>query len=119
MSSLKSHDKLWGYLSIIGFVGIIFSGLWWELRGAPLRPGGSMLVLKIIPLLFLLRGIVYLRPRTVRWGLLIACLYLTEALMRIVDPFPVNLWAGIELSFILIFIAAALAYLRGIKPDSP
>ena len=45
-------------LASISLVGLIFLCIAWELWLAPLRPGGSMLVLKALPLLFPLFGIL-------------------------------------------------------------
>ena len=40
-------------------VALILLGLAWELAWAPLKPGGSWLVLKIVPLMAILRLIVF------------------------------------------------------------
>ena len=40
------------------WIGLILLGLAWELYLAPLRPGGSWLVLKVVPLLLPLMGLL-------------------------------------------------------------
>ncbi|HWS75261.1 MAG TPA: DUF2069 domain-containing protein, partial [Quisquiliibacterium sp.] len=44
-------------LSIFAFAGLVALGLAWELWLAPLKPGGSMLALKVVPLALALPGI--------------------------------------------------------------
>ena len=39
-------------------IALILLGLAWELVLAPLRPGGSWMVLKVLPLLLPLRGVL-------------------------------------------------------------
>ena len=49
-------------LASISLLGLLFLCLAWELWLAPLRPGGSMLALKALPLLFPVFGILRGRP---------------------------------------------------------
>jgi len=46
------------YASIVSLIALIFLCLAWELWLAPLRPGGSSLVFKVLPLLLPLTGIL-------------------------------------------------------------
>ena len=54
----------------------------WELWLAPLRPGGSWLVLKALPLCIPLAGILKNRMYTYRWVSLVIWLYFTEGVVR-------------------------------------
>lgn len=54
----------------------------WEWQLAPLRPGGSWLVLKALPLLLPLPGLLAWRLYTFRWVALGVWLYVTEGLVR-------------------------------------
>jgi uncharacterized membrane protein len=64
------------------FVLLIALGLAWELWLAPLRPGGSWLVLKVLPLLFALPGIYRSRSSSLKlWSMMILA-YLCEGLVR-------------------------------------
>jgi uncharacterized membrane protein len=56
--------------------------LLWELRLAPLRPGGSWLALKALPLAFLAAGLVRGRRRAAQWATLLLPFYLAEAVVR-------------------------------------
>lgn len=63
-------------------VALIALCLAWELWLAPLRPGGSWLVLKALPLLLPLRGILHGRRYTHQWTSLLVLAYFVEGLVR-------------------------------------
>jgi uncharacterized membrane protein len=54
----------------------------WELWLAPLRPGGSWLALKVLPLCLPLAGLLKNRMYTYRWVSLVVWLYFTEGVVR-------------------------------------
>jgi hypothetical protein len=59
---------------------------------APLRPGGSMLALKALPLLLPLRGILHGRRYTYQWTSLLVLLYLAEGLVRSHHDLGLSQW---------------------------
>lgn len=69
-------------LASISLVGLLFLCLAWELWLAPLRPGGSMLVLKALPLLFPLFGILRGKRYTHQWTSLLSLMYFAEGAVR-------------------------------------
>ena len=62
--------------------GLIVLGLAWELWLAPLRPGGSLMALKVLPLAIPLAGLLKNRMYTYRWVSLMVWLYFTEGVVR-------------------------------------
>lgn len=68
--------------AVAGLLGLIALGLAWELWLAPLRPGGSWWVIKILPLLPALPGLLKNRMYTYRWLSLLVWLYFTEGVVR-------------------------------------
>jgi uncharacterized membrane protein len=69
----------------LGFaILLIVFGLAWELVLDPLRPGGSWLALKVVPLVFALKGLYRANIHTFKWMSLLIWLYVGEALVRIV-----------------------------------
>ena len=58
----------------------------WELWWAPLRPGGSWLALKAVPLALPLAGLLKRRMYTYRWVSLLVWLYFTEGVVRAWTP---------------------------------
>lgn len=69
-------------LAAASLVGLLFLCLAWELWLAPLRPGGSMLALKALPLLVPLFGILRGKRYTHQWTSMLALAYVTEGLVR-------------------------------------
>ncbi|MEW5771778.1 MAG: DUF2069 domain-containing protein [Pseudomonadota bacterium] len=100
-------------LASASLIGLILLGLAWELWLAPLRPGGTWLVLKIVPLLLPLFGILHGKVYTYRWSTLLIWLYFTEGSVRAwTDPFPGSALALVEVVLSLIFFASAAWYAR-------
>lgn len=87
----------------------------WELWLAPLRPGGSWLVLKVLPLLVLARALARGNVAAFQWALPIVLLYAAEATVRAFEPAPYSTFAWIELALAAAFFAAAIVYLRPFK----
>ena len=70
------------WAAVGSLVGLIVLGLAWELWLAPLRPGGSLLALKVLPLVVPLAGLLKNRMYTYRWVSLMVWLYFTEGVVR-------------------------------------
>jgi uncharacterized membrane protein len=87
----------------------------WEWQLAPLRPGGSWLVLKAVPLLLPLAGVLRGDVRTMQWALLLVLPYIAEGSVRVVDAPPAGTMAMIEIALGALFFAAAIVYLRPFK----
>lgn len=87
----------------------------WEWQLAPLRPGGSWLVLKAAPLLLPLRGILHGDLKSMQWALLLVLLYIAEGSVRVVDAPPAGRLAMIEIALGLLYFSAAIVYLRPFK----
>ena len=69
-------------VAVASLVGLIVLGVAWELWLAPIRPGGSWLVLKVLPLLLPLAGLLKRRMYTYRWVSLLVWIYFTEGVVR-------------------------------------
>ena len=69
-------------LALGSLAGLIVLGLAWEMYLAPIRPGGSLLALKVLPLVIPLAGIWKNRLYTYRWVSLLVWLYFTEGVVR-------------------------------------
>jgi uncharacterized membrane protein len=70
------------YVSVIILIALIFLGLAWELALAPVRPGGSLLALKILPLLAPLFGILRGKIYTYQWTSMLVLAYFAEGAVR-------------------------------------
>jgi uncharacterized membrane protein len=97
-------------LAVGSLLALIALCLAWELWLAPLRPGGSWLVLKALPLTIPLAGLLKNRMYTYRWLSLLIWVYFTEGVVRATSDTGLSAWlAGIEvLLCTLLFVACAL-----------
>lgn len=69
-------------IAISSLVALVFLCLAWELWLAPIRPGGSLLALKAVPLLAPLFGILHGRRYTFQWSSMFILAYFIEGVMR-------------------------------------
>jgi uncharacterized membrane protein len=94
-------------------LGLILLGLLWELWLAPIRPGGSLLVLKVLPLCIPLAGVMKNRMFTYRWVSLFVWLYFIEGVVRAWgDKAPSNYLAMIEVVLCVILFTACALHVR-------
>ena len=94
-------------------VALIFLGVAWELFLAPLKPGGSWLVLKVLPLMAPLFGVLNARRYTFQWSTLLIWLYAAEGATRAyTDTGTSALLAALEFALSIGYFAATVAYLR-------
>lgn len=101
---------------ISAVAALIVLGLAWELWLAPLRPGGSMLALKVIPLALAMPGLVHGRVRTYQWWSMGILLYLCEGLVRATsDRGASATLATIETLLAAVAFVAILAFVRSAR----
>jgi uncharacterized membrane protein len=63
-------------------IALILLCLAWETVLAPLKPGGSLLMLKAVPLLLPLFGILHGKRYTYQWSCMFILFYFTEGVVR-------------------------------------
>lgn len=89
----------------------------WEVWLAPLRPEGSWLMLKALPLLLPLFGILHGRRYTYQWGCMFVLLYFVEGVIRANDPNGVALWARVEIALTVAVFTTMVLYARLTAPS--
>lgn len=95
------------------YICLILLTVAWEGYAAPLRPGGSWLVLKSLPLLIPLRGLLHGRLPSIQWASLLTLPYLTEGLTRAwADSPPAAGWALAEALLCAAFLVTAWFWLK-------
>jgi uncharacterized membrane protein len=100
-------------LAVGSLLGLIVLGLFWELFLAPIRPGGSWLTLKVLPLCVPLAGLLKNRMYTYRWVTLMVWLYFTEGTVRAYsDKPPGNYLAMLEVVLCLLLFTASAMHVR-------
>ena len=70
------------FISSVSLIVLILFCLLWETILAPLKPGGSLLSLKALPLLAPLFGILKGKRYTYQWASMLILLYFTEGVVR-------------------------------------
>jgi uncharacterized membrane protein len=94
-------------------VALIALCLAWELWLAPLRPGGSLVALKALPLVLPLPGILSGRRYTFQWSSMLILAYFAEGATRAwADAGLSRTLALAEVALSLAFFAAAVSYAR-------
>jgi uncharacterized membrane protein len=115
-SSRAKSANLIATISLIALIGLCLA---WELRLAPIQAGGSWLVLKVLPLLAPLFGILRGRRYTHQWASLLILAYLTEGLVRVTtDAGMMRVMAGLETALATIFFVASVYFARITRPSA-
>lgn len=100
-------------ISSASLIALLVLCVLWETHLAPLRPGGSWLVLKALPLLAPLFGILRGKRYTHQWTTFLALLYFTEGIVRATsDHGPSVPLAWLEVALSTLLFAACVAYAR-------
>jgi len=85
----------------------------WELWLAPLRPGGSLMALKALPLALALPGILSGKRYTFQWSSLLVLAYFAEGVTRAwADAPPSRYLAIAEAALSAAFFASVVTYAR-------
>jgi uncharacterized membrane protein len=97
-------------IAVLAALALIVLCTGWELVWA--RLGHGSLVLKSLPLVLALPGLMRHRMHTYRWLSLAVWLYVAEGAVRIADPAPVALLATLELVLAATLFAACATQVR-------
>jgi uncharacterized membrane protein len=113
----EAHTHRWlaltRWLAVGSTLGLIVLGLAWELWLAPLRPGGSWLVVKVLPLCFPLAGLLRNRMYTYRWVSLMVWIYFAEGAVRAYSDRGLSArLALLEAALCLLLFAACVLHVR-------
>ncbi|WP_114662366.1 DUF2069 domain-containing protein [Polynucleobacter necessarius] len=112
------HKNPYQLLATAAYIDLFILCVAWEWFISPLRPGGSWLILKGVPLLFAIPGIWKGNVYTMQWASMLILLYITEGLVRILET-GANFWmAVLETSSATIGFVCLLIYLKPIKKEA-
>ncbi|STZ75410.1 DUF2069 domain-containing protein [Bergeriella denitrificans] len=105
----KQH---WSYpAACVSLIALIALSLSWELWLAPLRPGGSWLALKALPLCLPLAGILKGKIYTYQYSAMLILIYFAEAFMRLFDADAAGRWcAAAAVLLCVVFFTACVAF---------
>jgi uncharacterized membrane protein len=104
-------------IAAVSLVCLIVLCLAWELWLAPLRPGGSLVALKALPLALPLVGIFSGKRYTYQWASMLILAYFAEGVTRAWSERGLSQWlASTEILLSLAFFATAVSYVRCTRP---
>ena len=104
-------------LASASLLALIVLSLAWELWLAPLHPGGSWLVLKVVPLLLTVVGILKGQRYTYQWASMLILFYFIEGVVRMFsNTGVVASLARVETGLSLVFFITAMFYAKYSTP---
>lgn len=109
--------RLLYWVASFSLLALIALCVLWEGWLAPLRPGGSWMMLKALPLLPAVFGILRGKRYTYQWVSMLALLYLTEGVLRVSDPGLTATLAWIELVLSVALFFSTMMYARKTAPS--
>jgi len=102
---------------VLSLIGVV---LLWEVWLAPIRPGGSWLVLKALPLCAAMPGLLARRNYTRQWLSLLLPLYVAEGVVRAwSESGRVRAFAAAEIVLALLAFAMILGIARRRRAGAP
>ncbi len=111
--------NLYRHAASVTLLALIALTFLWEWQIAPLRPGGSWLALKALPLCLPLSGILKGKVYTYQYASMLILPYLAEGVMRLTDLAPISrLCAATEIVLSLAFFVFCLLYIRSSRSSS-
>ena len=109
-------QKVCYYGTVASLLLLIALCIAWETVLAPLRPGGSWLVLKVLPLLIPLRGIFKRDVYTMQWSSMLILLYFAEGIVRATSDQGLSAVLGwVEVGLVSVFFTCIVLYLYPYK----
>ncbi|AWW46218.1 DUF2069 domain-containing protein [Polynucleobacter paneuropaeus] len=118
MLKLPANKNPYQLLALAAFVDLFILCVCWEWFISPLRPEGSWLILKALPLLLPMRGIWKGNAYTMQWASMLILLYITEGLVRITESGWNFYLAILETVLATVAFVSLLMYLKPIKAEA-
>jgi len=115
-SSRSSFFRLAAALALVSLIALCLA---WELWLAPLRPGGSLVALKALPLALPLAGVLQGRRYTYQWSSMLILAYFAEGATRAWSEQGLSRALSLTEVFLsLVYFVAAVSYARATKARS-
>lgn len=107
---MKNTLQLGASISLIALIALTLA---WETVLAPLKPGGSLLMLKALPLLLPLFGVLRGKRYTYQWSCMFILLYFTEGAVRAWSDQGLSAQLAMaEVVLSVVFFVCAIFYAR-------
>lgn len=114
---MTQSPTLFHRLASASLISLIVLCIAWEMWLAPYKPGGSIWVLKVLPLLFPLRGVLQKNIYTLQWSSMFIMFYFMEGVVRAMGDAELmsRSLAGLEIALSVLFFMSAIYYVRPYK----
>jgi uncharacterized membrane protein len=113
VESMSNNKNGLRYCVVACFAAMVILGILWEIWLAPLRPGGTLLALKVIPLALAIPALLRASRYAFQWWSMLLMIYLTEGLVRATSDKGLSAQlAWIEVALSAVAFAAILLYTR-------
>jgi uncharacterized membrane protein len=122
LTSNSSKENILRYCVVTCFAGMVVLGLLWEIWLAPLRPGGTLMALKVLPLLLAIPALFRTSRYAFQWWSMLLMIYLTEGLVRATSDKGLSAqlaWIEVVLSviaFVCILLYTKRPKVKVVKP---
>jgi uncharacterized membrane protein len=101
-------------LGCVALIALIFLCLLWEALLAPIRPGGSLLMMKALPLLLPLFGLLRGKVYTYQWTPFLALAYFCEGIVRAWSEHGVSRALALTEAMLSVTLIAGVAAYAGL-----
>ncbi len=116
---MPRSQRLLYICAVISLVGLIVLCTTWELVLAPLRPGGSWMAIKALPLLLPLAGVLRRDIYTLQWASMMVHLYFIEGVVRAWSERGMSAFlSSVEIALSTVFFFCAIFFLRPYKQEA-
>ncbi|WP_395012456.1 DUF2069 domain-containing protein [Undibacterium sp.] len=114
---MNTHQTLFHRLASGSLIALILLCIVWEMWLAPYKPGGSVWVIKVLPLLFPLRGILQKNIYTMQWSSMLIMFYFIEGVVRAMSDADgmSRALAGTEILLSVVFFLSTVYYVKPFK----
>ena len=111
------NARMLSVVSSVALLALIALCVIWEGWLAPLRPGGSWMMLKVLPLLPAVFGILRGKRYTYQWMSMLSLLYFTEGVLRATDPGLTGVFALVEVFLAVVLFTSTMLHARATAPS--
>lgn len=106
------------WAAVLSLLALIVLSLLWERWLAPIRPGGSWLMLKAVPLLLPLHGLLKGKRYSYQWSSLLILAYVAEGLVRATSDTGISQWlATLEAALSTVYFISVLMFCYDTRPS--
>ncbi len=106
------------WVAVFACIALIVLSFAWERWLAPLRPGGSWLMLKALPLLLPLPGLLKGKRYAYQWSSMLILIYVCEGLVRATSDAGLSQILGVvETILATVYFVSVLAFCYATRPS--